>query len=232
MHWDVHTGFWINGNHLKLHGWGQRPTEEWPGLGTAHPDWMHFYTMSLMKEAGGNFIRWGHSAGGADMIGAGDALGFITDQPGVDGESDTVGAAWKIRATAFRDCIIYFRNNPSILIWEGGNQKVTASHAAELRGIKDQYDPHGGRALAFRRADQTTGKFIDITIGTEGSHEVPRLPVVEGEYDREESPRRVWDDFSPPHFGYTEAKGQTYDLTSEQFAVNEATQFVRKIGAA
>ena len=60
VHWDIQTGFWINGHHLKLHGWGQRPTDEWPGLGTAQPDWLHYYTLQLMKEAGGNFIRWGH----------------------------------------------------------------------------------------------------------------------------------------------------------------------------
>ena len=30
------------------------------------------------------------------MIVAGDELGLVTDQPGCDGESDTVGAAWKI----------------------------------------------------------------------------------------------------------------------------------------
>jgi beta-galactosidase len=231
VHWDIKTGFWINGHHLKLHGWGQRPTDEWPGLGTAQPDWLHYYTLGLMKRAGANFVRWGHCAGGPAMIAAGDELGLITDEPGVDGESDTVGAAWDIRAAAFRDAVVYFRNNPSILIWEGGNQKVTREHAAELRGIKDRYDPHGGRAYAHRRADETTGEFMDITIGTEGSHEVPRLPVVEGEYDREESPRRVWDTFSPPEFGYPEAHGQTYDLTSEQFAVNETSQYVRKLGA-
>ncbi len=232
VHWDVKTGFWINGHHLKLHGWGQRSTDEWPGLGTAQPDWLHFYTLQLMKDAGANFIRWGHCAGGVDMIEASDELGLIADQPGVDGEADTVGAAWKVRADAFRDAIIYFRNDPSILIWEGGNQKLTREHAAELRGLKDKYDPYGGRAYAHRRADEVTGEFMDISIGTEGSHEIPRLPVVEGEYDREESPRRVWDDFSSPEFGYPEAKGQTYDLTSEQFAVNEVGQYVRKLGAS
>jgi beta-galactosidase len=231
VHWDIKTGFWINGHHLKLHGWGQRPTAEWPGLGTAQPDWLHYFTLKLMKDAGGNFIRWGHCAGGPAMIRAGDELGFVTDQPGVDGEADTVGAPWKIRVEAFRDTIIYFRNNPSILIWEGGNQKVTAAHAGELRGFVDMYDPGGGRTLVFRRADKTTGKFMDITLGTEGSHEIPRLPVVEGEYDREESPRRVWDDFSPPEFGYPEAKGQIYDLTSEQYAINEVSQYVGKVGA-
>lgn len=231
VHWDIKTGFWINGHHLKLHGWGQRPTDEWPGLGTAQPDWLHFYTLQLMKEAGGNFIRWGHCAGGPDMIRAGDELGLIADQPGVDGESDTVGAPWKIRAAAFRDTVIYFRNDPSILIWEGGNQKVTRAHAEELRQYVEQYDPHGGRAYSQRRADETTGEFMDVTIGTEGSHEVSRLPVVEGEYDREESPRREWDNFSPPDFGYPQAQGQTYDLTAERYAINEVSQYVDKTGA-
>ncbi len=230
VHWDIKTGFWINGHHLKLHGWGQRPTDEWPGLGTAQPDWLHFYTLQLMKSAGGNFIRWGHCAGGADMIHAGDELGLIADQPGVDGESDTVGGPWVIRAAAFRDMLIYFRNDPSILIWEGGNQKVTRAHAEQLRGYVEQYDPHGGRAYSQRRADETTGEYMDVTIGTEGSHEVSRLPVVEGEYDREESPRREWDNFSPPDYGYPQAEGQTYDLTAEQYAVNEVGQYVDKTG--
>ena len=68
VHWDANTGFCINGHHLKLHGWGQKPTDEWPGLGAAQPDWMHFYTLDLMKEAGGNWVRWGHCAGGPAQI--------------------------------------------------------------------------------------------------------------------------------------------------------------------
>jgi beta-galactosidase len=232
VHWDVKTGFWINGHHLKLHGWGQRPTDEWPGLGTAQPDWLHFFTLQLMKDAGGNFIRWGHCGAGPEMIQAGDELGIIADQPGVDGESDTVGAPWRIRADAFRDAVIYYRNDPSILIWEGGNQKVTPAHADELRHDVEEYDPNGGRAYAHRRADEATGQFMDLTIGTEGSHEVARLPVVEGEYDREESPRREWDDFSPPDFGYPQARGQTYDLTSEAYAIDEISQYIDKTGEA
>ncbi|HTR43620.1 MAG TPA: DUF4982 domain-containing protein [Pseudomonadales bacterium] len=232
VHWDFNTGFSINGHHVKLHGWGQRPTDEWPGLGTAQPDWIHFYTLQLMKDAGGNFIRWGHCAAGPDMIHAGDELGFITDQPGVDGESDTVGGPWQIRADAFRDVLIYYRNDPSILIWEGGNQKVTPEHADQLRQYFVQYDPHGGRAYSHRRADDATGQYMDITIGTEGSHEVSHLPVVEGEYDREESPRGEWDDYTPPDFGYPQARGETYDLTAEQYAVDQVSQYVDKVGAS
>jgi len=232
VRWDAQTGFWINGHHVKLHGWGQKPTDEWPGLGAAQPDWLHYYTLALMKAAGGNWVRWGHCAASEPMIEAGDRLGIMAEQPGVDGESDTVGAAWKVRADAFRDLIIYFRNHPSIMIWEGGNQKVSLAHVRELRGYVDQYDPHGGRAYAHRRADQTDAPFMDVCIGTEGGREVPRLPVVEGEYDREESPRRIWDDASPPNFGYPEAKGKSdYVLTSEEYAVNEVKQYALKIGA-
>lgn len=229
--WTADKGFFINGHHEKLHGWGQKPTDEWPGLGAAQPDWLHFYTLNLMKEAGGNWVRWGHCAAGPEMIKACDELGLMVEQPGVDGESDTVKAAWTLRASAFRDMIIYYRNDPAILIWEGGNQKVTLEHAKELRAYMDKYDPHGGRAYAHRRADQTDGEFMDVCIGTEGGREIKKLPVVEGEYDREESPRRVWDDYSPPNFGYPEAKGRSdYILTSEQYAVNQLPQYLKKVG--
>jgi len=230
VRFDAKSGFFINGHHLKLHGWGQKPTSEWPGLGAAQPDWMHYYTLSLMKEAGGNFVRWGHCAGAPADLASSDQLGILVEQPGVDGEGDARGEAWKLRASAFRDMMVYYRNHPSITIWEGGNQKVTREHAQELRTYKDSLDPKGGRAFAYRRADETTCEFMDVDIGTEGGRQVTRLPVVEGEYDREESPRRVWDNFSPPNFGYPEAKGQTYQLTSEEYAVNEIAQYVHKVG--
>jgi beta-galactosidase len=231
VRWDPLAGFFINGRHLKLHGWGQKPTDEWPGLASGLPDWLHEYTLSLMKEAGGNFVRWGHAAAGPAQIAAGDRLGIIALQPGTDGEGEALRSAWELRVQAFRDTLIYFRNSPSILIWEGGNQKLPREKVALLRGLMDRFDPHGGRAYAHRRADQVTAEFMDVGIGTEGGREIARLPVVEGEYDREESPRRVWDEFSPPNFGYPEAKGQTYQLTSEQFAVNQVSQYIRKLGA-
>ncbi len=229
--WDVATGLHLNGAQLKLRGWGQKATNEWPGIGAAQPDWLQYFTMALMREAGANFVRWGHVTGGPAQITAGDRLGIIAIQPGVDGEHDTVGAAWAVRAQTFRDMIIYFRNNPSILIWEGGNQKISREHAAELRGYMDTFDPHGGRVYTHRRADRVVGEFMEIGVGTEGGRELKDKPVVEGEYNREESPRRVWDHQSPPNFGYPEAEGMTYQLTSEEFAVNQVTHFVGKLGA-
>jgi len=231
IRWDTNTGLWINGSHYKLHGWGQKSTNEWPGLGAALPDWMQHFTLQLMREAGGNFVRWGHVPGSPAQIEAADRLGLVTLQPGVDGEHDTKGGAWALRSATFRDVVIYFRNHPSIFLWEGGNQKISREHAAELRAHMDRYDPYGQRAYTHRRPDAITAEFMDVAVGTEGGREIARLPVVEGEYNREESPRRVWDDFSPPNFGYPEAKGQTYQLTSEQFAVNQVKHYVNKLGS-
>ena len=103
---------------------------------------------------GATLCAWGHCAASEPCIDAGDRLGIVFDQPGVDGESDTVNAAWKLCAIAFRDMVIYFRNHPSIFIYEGGNQKVTHDHAKELKDLMLEYDPHGGRAYAHRLADK------------------------------------------------------------------------------
>jgi beta-galactosidase len=124
-HWDAASGFSINGHQLKLHGWSQPSTEEWPGLGAALPNWLHFFTLAMMKDAGGNFIRWDRNAAAPAALDASDRLGIIASLPGFDGGD----------AAAWRDTIIYYRNHPSVLMWEGGAQEAS------------QYDPHGGREI-------------------------------------------------------------------------------------
>lgn len=227
----VDDGFYMNGRRLKLQGWGQKSTNEWAGLGTAIPDWMQHLTVELMRGAGGNLVRWGHTAGSPAQVKAADQLGLVTIQPGVDAEGDLEGHSWNIRAQAFRDAIVYFRNSPSILVWEGGNQAVTLEHVRELRGIADTFDPHGGRAYAHRRPSKVTNDYSDLEIGTQGGHKFRKTPVVEGEYNREECPRRVWDDFSPPDFGYKVPHRQEYELTSESFAANQVVEYVTRIGS-
>ncbi|MDZ8117073.1 alginate lyase family protein [Pontiella agarivorans] len=212
-------GFSINGRHLKLQGWGMKSVDGWPGLGAANPDWMHYYTLEKITEAGGNFLRWGHTCGGPVHLKAADRLGIVTMQPGVDGEGDCEGHAWDIRLNAWRDVVIYFRNHPALLFWEGGNQSTSRKHAAALRKVVDKYDPYGGRAYGHRRANNVVMPFSSMSISTEGSGYIKSLPTVEGEYNREESPRRVWDRKTPPYENW-HAIG-SYDLTAEQYALNQ-----------
>ncbi|AJR04491.1 sugar-binding domain-containing protein [Siansivirga zeaxanthinifaciens] len=229
------TGFHINGEYAKLHGWGQKPTNSWAGLGAALPDWLRDFTYQLMDEAGGNFIRWGHCAGSPAEIAMGNKYGFVTLMPGVAGESEDEGETWDIRIAAFRDMIVYYRNNPSIFIWEGGNWAESAAHYEQILDIINTFDPNGKRLMGNRRADNAavSENYISIEIGTEGwEGEYPNLPIIESEYCRDESPRRVWDEFSRDDnfFNHPNFDRNTYKFASEEFAVKQADHWWNKMG--
>jgi beta-galactosidase len=215
------NGITLNGQPYKLHGWGQKPTNSWAGLGAAVPDWMQDFSMRMMRQAGGNFVRWGHCAGSAANIRASDKYGLIVLQPGVEAEEataganaaangNTVGAAWMVRVEAFRAVITYFRNNPSIFIWEGGNKAANTAPAdiQVVRTIKDMLDPT--RVFTMRVATNAPDlHFFDVLESTLGAEYTAGLGlgVFEGEYDRFESPRRVWDPLTPPYVGWTNPAG-------------------------
>lgn len=246
------SGFFLNENYVKLQGWGQKPTDEWAGLGAAYPDWMHAYTQELMKDAGGNFIRWGHCAGSPSQIAISDQYGIVTLQPGVDGEGSTVGGvysqySYNVRKNAFRDMIIYYRNNPSIFLWEVGNQSMPDAEAKALTDLVYRYDSHGmanpanktnagsyedttdasNRLIAVRRGDSVMAKYVDVSVTTEGAWELKSdgKPGVEGEYNREEARRGVWDRYTTGFENFKTPSGSSYNLTDEQFAVNQVSNY-------
>ncbi len=229
------TGFHNNGEYAKLHGWGQKPTAGWAGLGAAQPDWLKEFTYRLMDEAGGNFIRWGHCAGSPAEIAMGDKYGFVTLMPGVSGESQDEGETWDIRIAAFRDMIVYYRNHPSIFIWEGGNWAETEAHYKEILNIIKTYDPHGKRLMGNRRADvkEDSEPYISIEVGTEGwQREYAHLPLIESEYLRDEGARRVWDKFTPDDNFWTHPNisRNVYKIGSEIFAIRQVEDWWDKMG--
>ncbi|SNR77255.1 beta-galactosidase [Lutibacter agarilyticus] len=229
------TGFWNNGEYAKLHGWGQKPTNGWAGLGAALPNWLNEFTFQLMDEAGGNFIRWGHCAGSPGEVAMGDKYGFVTLMPGVSGESQDEGETWDIRIAAFRDMIVYYRNNPSIFIWEGGNWAETAAHYEEILDIINTFDPNGKRLMGNRRADvkMDSEAYVSIEVGTEGwEREYAHLPLIESEYCRDEAPRRIWDKYSPDDNFYNNPNlsKNTYKFGSETYAVRQADHWWNKMG--
>ena len=229
------SGFHNNGEYAKLHGWGQKPTNTWAGLGAALPDWLRDYTYKLMDEAGGNFIRWGHCAASPAEVDMGDKYGFVTLMPGVSGESQDEGEVWDIRIAAFRDMVIKFRNHPSIFIWEGGNWAETEKHYQEILDIINTYDPKGKRLMGNRRSDLKieSEKYVTIEVGTEGwQREFASLPVIESEYMRDEGPRRIWDKYSPDDNFWKNPNlyKNTYQIGSEEYAVRQADHWWNKMG--
>ncbi len=217
-------GFKINGRPIYLKGYAQRSTNEWAAIGVAN-DWLTDYDMSLVRESNSNFIRWMHVAPKPAAIRSTDKYGVVSVCPAGDKEKDVEGRQWDQRMEAMRDAIIYYRNSPSVIFWEAGNGDITAEHMQEMTNIKQLLDPNGYRFMGCRtissveqvKAAEYIGTMLFRNAGpaqnsmkTLGKY----IPIMETEYSRGESPRRVWDDFSP-YFapGY---KGETlYDYVNK-----------------
>src|SRR5690606_21148568 len=100
------------------------------------------------------------------------------------------------RVEVMRDAIIYNRNNPSILFYEGGNKGIDEEHMAMHKAVRDQYDPHGGRVIGSR-------EMLDSEIAEYGGemlyiNKSKHKPLWAMEYSRDEAARAYQDDFTPP----------------------------------
>ena len=51
--------------------------------------------------------------------------------------------------------MIYFRNSPSVIFWETGNNAVTAAHQQEMTDLKNNLDPNGERFCGCRTISST-----------------------------------------------------------------------------
>jgi beta-galactosidase len=52
-----------------------------------------------------------------------------------------------------------------------------------------------------------------------------RAPIVEAEDLRDEGARRYWDDYSPPYYGFKKGPNDTYQHTSESFALQAVKRY-------
>lgn len=51
---------WLNDRVLMMHGYAQRTSNEWPGVGISVPAWLSDYSNALIVESNGNLVRWMH----------------------------------------------------------------------------------------------------------------------------------------------------------------------------
>jgi beta-galactosidase len=222
-------GVYINGNQVFLSGYAQRATNEWALLGGAVPEWLRDVDGQLITASNANLIRWMHISSEPANIRMTDRHGIVSIQPAGDKESDATGRQWDQRAEVMRDSMIYFRNSPSILFWEAGNNVITAAHMTQMHQLRQTWDPHGGRAVGCRSISDNSAyggtgavdqaEYVGTMLDRHYSdYARDRVPIIECEYTRDEAPRRVWDNASPPDFGYKTASDATYHWTSEDFA--------------
>ena len=186
----------LNGRAIQLKGYAQRSTDEWPGVGSCVPPWLSDFSEGLMVESGANLVRWMHVTPGKQNVEACDRVGLMQAMPAGDSEKDVDGRRWQQRVELMRDAIIYNRNNPSIVFYECGNNQISEEHMAEMKAVRDQYDPHGGRAIGSRN-------MVDSKVAEYGGemlyiNKSAGKPMWMMEYSRDEGLRKYWDDWSAP----------------------------------
>ncbi len=214
---------WLNDRVIQMHGYAQRTSNEWPSVGMSVPAWLSDYSNGLMVESGGNLVRWMHVAPWKQDVESCDRVGLIQAMPAGDSEKDREGRQWEQRCEVMRDAIIYNRNNPSILFYEAGNKGVSQQHMLDIKRIRDQYDPHGGRAAGSR-------EMLDIDDAEYGGEMLyinrsKKHPMWAMEYCRDEALRKYWDEYSYPFHKEGEGplyKGKDaseYNRNQDQFAI-------------
>ena len=214
---------WLNDRVLMVHGYAQRTSNEWPGVGLSVPAWLSDYSNGLMVESGGNLVRWMHVTPWKQDVESCDRVGLIQAMPAGDAEKDVEGPRWTQRTELMRDAIIYNRNHPSILFYEGGNESISREHMLELKAIRDHYDPHGGRAIGSREMlDIDEAEYGGEMLYINKSHKHPMWAM---EYCRDEGLRKYWDEYSYPFHKegdgplYRGKPANDYNHNMDQFAI-------------
>ena len=197
---------WLNDRVLQMKGYAQRTSNEWPGVGLSVPPWMSDYSNGMLIDHNANFFRWMHVTPWKQDVESCDRVGVMQVMPAGDAEKDVEGRRWEQRKELMRDAIIYFKNNPSILFYESGNESISREHMLEMIAIRNQYDPNGGRAVGSR-------EMLDIREAEYGGemlyiNKSEHHPMFATEYCRDEGLRKYWDEYSYPF--HKEGAGPLY----------------------
>jgi hypothetical protein len=209
----------LNGRVIHLKGYAQRTTNEWPAIGLSVPAWLSDFSNRLIVEGNGNLIRWMHVTPWKQDIESCDRVGLIESMPAGDSEGDTTGRRWEQRVELMRDAIVYNRNNPSILFYEAGNKGVTDDHMRQIKALRDQFDPNGGRAAGSREMlGSTEAEYGGEMLYIDKSRTKPLWMM---EYSRDEALRKYWDEFTPPFH----KDSPDYNRNQDSFAIEDVRRW-------
>jgi len=144
VRWETNTGFWLNGENLKLKGVCDH-LEAGP-VGAAKPDELIRWQIQLLKDMGCNAIRTAHNPQVPVFYDLCDEMGMLV--------MDEIFDGWKKKAPedygsqAFdewweRDLRAFMkrnRNHPSVVIWSVGNE-TGGPVAKDLVRVCHEMDP-------------------------------------------------------------------------------------------
>ena len=209
----------LNDRVMQIHGYAQRTTNEWPALGTDVSPWVSDFSNALMVEGGANLVRWMHVTPSRQDSASADRVGLLQSMPAGDSEGDLTGRQWEQRIALMRDAIVYNRNRPSIIFYESGNKGISEDHMAQMRAVRDEFDPHGARAVGARemlgsRTAEYGGEMLYI-------NKSAGKPLWAHEYSRDEGARKFQDEFTPPFH----ADSADYNRNQDSHAVEDVRRW-------
>lgn len=138
FHFDVDSGFYLNGENIKMKGVCIH--HDAGCLGAAVPEKVWHRRLQLLKEAGVNAIRMSHNPPTPELLDMCDSYGFLVQDEAFDewefpknkwvegwnkGEPSLDGYASDFTEWAeidLRDMVLRDRNHPSIVFWSIGNE--------------------------------------------------------------------------------------------------------------
>ena len=120
---DAAKGLFVNDQPVKIQGVSCH--QDHAGLGSALPDFVQYYRISLLKEMGVNAYRTTHNAPTPELLDACDSLGML-----VLDETRLLNSGAEYEGQ-LRDLILRDRNHPSVFMWSVGNEE----HATQTTNI-------------------------------------------------------------------------------------------------
>lgn len=153
---DAKEGFFLNGKHLKIQGTNNH--QDHAGLGSALPDYMHYYRIKLLKKMGSNAYRASHNAPTPELLDACDSLGMLVvdEQRLLNSSPEYIDQ--------FKRILKRDRNHPSVFLWSIGNEEQNIQGndygkkiAQTLLAIQEDLDPTRTSTYAADMANDFKG---------------------------------------------------------------------------
>jgi len=109
------TGLYVNGQYTKVKGMCNH--QDHAGVGSALPDYLHYYRARLLKQMGVNAVRTSHNPPSPEWLDACDSLGLL-----VLDENRLLNSGPEY-LDQFRRLIFRDRNRASVFLWSLGNEE-------------------------------------------------------------------------------------------------------------
>ena len=169
IRFDANTGFWLNGENMKLKGMCLH--QDAGSLGVAVPDEVWLRRLKAMKEIGCNAIRCSHNPPSPEFLTICDTLGLLVLDEAFDKwKSGYYEPFYDDNANKdIADMVLRDRNHPSVIVWSIGNEVSEAwksddegvNRARELNSIVKSLDPTRPTMVACQQG--FADKFGEVT---------------------------------------------------------------------